>query len=176
MCTIDDYKDMVMCQTHKNYIAQELEEWHKTYLPIPPGSVVLDLGSGCGETARFYRLHGAKHVIGIESDAKCVANARINEPTAEFICAAIDRIKCDIEGGEKDMIIEDHLSSEFKVIHTYPNGVRIFKMTSHPLDYDWLRRYIQANASHQATQGIDLPLIVKAQVLKNIKGDVSEHG
>ena len=48
-------------------------------------------------------------------------------------------------------------------------------MTSHPLDYDWLRRYIQANASHQATQGIDLPLIVKAQVLKNIKGDVSEH-
>ena len=34
------------------------------------GKTVLDVGAGCGETAFFYRLYGAKKVVAIEADRK----------------------------------------------------------------------------------------------------------
>src|SRR5437867_10380800 len=68
MCTPDNYKHLWLEPTHharyvdphdKNY---ELDLWHKWYLPPDgvEGKIVVDMGAGCGETAQFYLLHGAK--------------------------------------------------------------------------------------------------------------------
>src|SRR6059036_536600 len=80
MCTPDNYKHLWLEPTpppryvdpaDKNH---ELDIWHQWYLPPDgvEGKTVVDMGAGCGETAQFYLLHGAKHVIAIESETHFV--------------------------------------------------------------------------------------------------------
>ncbi len=115
MCELKDFKRLELDNNHRLTLEQELELWHRAYLPV--GKTVLDLGAGCGETAQFYLNHGAEKVISIEADSSCYdklcANF-INDNRVIPILAHLDSIKCDIEGGERDMVIETHFP--FKLI------------------------------------------------------------
>ncbi len=77
------------------------------------GKTVLDVGCGNGETALVFLQHGARKVIGIDSDRDSCKFARynrdnlslnmeiINEPFAlEHLDIPHDLVKMDIEGGE----------------------------------------------------------------------------
>ena len=129
MCTLKDYEDLQMDEEHRNYVNTELDLWHKYYLPKDiKGKVVLDLGAGCGETIQFYLLHGASQVIAIESDIEKMKYIRNNfkeEIIKRKVIAIrinIDLIKSDIEGSEKDMIIETHFLPYFKRLQLVGRG------------------------------------------------------
>ncbi len=115
MCELKDFERLELDNNHRLTLEQELELWHRAYLPV--GKTVLDLGAGCGETAQFYLNHGAEKVISIEADSSCYdklcANF-VNDNRVIPILAHLDSIKCDIEGGERDMVIETHFP--FKLI------------------------------------------------------------
>ena len=109
--------------------------WEKYYLPefSLDGKTVLDVGAGCGETAYFYFLHGAKRVIAIEMDPVQVEllkrNSELNcwnNETRELIIIPrafeledlgtekFDFAKIDIEGGEASLLKLDAI--DFPVV------------------------------------------------------------
>lgn len=91
----------------------------KYYLPpfSLEGLVVLDLGACCGETAWYFLQHGARKVICIECEPERIAileenkrNLKLNievigeKFAPEHLSIRHDFIKCDIEGGEIDLL------------------------------------------------------------------------
>lgn len=110
------YNDTLCLATHYfNAIIAEWYVWKKYYLPnfSLKGKIVLDVGAGCGETAHFYFLHGAKKVFAIEPDAGATRllekNASANGWKIEIIHDSFrlehlrlphDYMKMDIEGFE----------------------------------------------------------------------------
>jgi len=125
MCELKDFDRLELDNDHRVTLEGELELWHRAYLPV--GKTVLDLGAGCGETAQFYLNHGAEKVISIESDSNCYNMLRsnfANDHRVIPILAHIDSIKCDIEGGERDLVIETHFPFKFiKIKELIPNVV-----------------------------------------------------
>lgn len=113
---------------------REREAW-SYYLP-PDGLVgktVVDIGGGCGETAKFFLEHGAEKVFVIEANPECEPYLKINSlnhPQLEYrICdfdflkiysMKFDYLKLDIEGYEmgilnwlsvlkdRDVVLESH--------------------------------------------------------------------
>jgi SAM-dependent methyltransferase len=100
-------------------LATEWKTWEKYYLPAFSLSekTVLDVGAGCGETAFFYLLYGARKVVAIEPDrraSECLKeNAKRNNWNVEIIPEAFklehlkiphDFMKMDIEGYEKELL------------------------------------------------------------------------
>lgn len=102
-------------------VSLELSDWYKWYLPISlSGKTVLDVGSGCGETALFFLKSGASFVTCIEMDTKSCNFAErnlkdrdatvINEPfVLEHLKTPHDFTKMDIEGGERELLKLDRL-------------------------------------------------------------------
>lgn len=93
-------------------MAREYPEW-KYYLPKFDlrNKIVLDIGAGCGETARYYLLNNAKKVICIDNDETCIKYLNYNsikfgikvigEPfRVEHLEMEYDFCKMDIEGYE----------------------------------------------------------------------------
>ena len=90
--------------------------WEKYYLPSSgvQGKSVLDVGSGCGETAYFYLMHGAVKVVCVEPNLQastCLkANVKKNawpvEVLEDFFVPSMleeyhsDFMKFDAEGAE----------------------------------------------------------------------------
>jgi predicted RNA methylase len=81
--------------------------------------IVLDVGAGEGETARFFLEHGAKSVICIEKNINCAKWLRKNaecHPISYFIKPFelndlnmnFDFLKMDIEGYE-EMLLDKHV-------------------------------------------------------------------
>ena len=84
------------------------------------GKTVLDVGAGCGESAYFYFQHGAKRVIGIESNRSNVKYLELNKRLYnrygfefKFYLEKFDLLhlglnfdfcKMDIEGGEVELL------------------------------------------------------------------------
>jgi SAM-dependent methyltransferase len=112
--------------------------WSKTYLPSISleGKTVLDAGAGCGETALFYLLQGAKKVLCVENSPSAVEllakNARKNNWNVEIIpesfslshlSLGFDFAKIDVEGAEACLL---SLSSiDFPcVVETHSKDVR----------------------------------------------------
>ncbi len=111
MCKLKDFELLDILPEHRGLLEHELEAWHRDYLPVKRGATVLDLGAGCGETALFYLNHGAGKVIAIEGNPKAYAKLKKNfrnNPRVLPLRAMINKIKCDIEGGEEDMVVETH--------------------------------------------------------------------
>jgi hypothetical protein len=95
------------------YLLESGSDW-KYYLP--PGGVagkkVLDLGGGCGETAKFFLDHGAAKVVVVESNPACWPyldyNAERHEELVVFkekaklihLGLGCDLVKMDVEGYE----------------------------------------------------------------------------
>lgn len=112
---------------------KETEEWEKEY--IPPngvqGKTILDVGAGCGETAYFYFMHGAKKVICIEPNLYNVEMIKHNAERfnwnieifpRRFILKDIDRdfdfAKIDCEGGESILLSRTSLPPLAMEIHS----------------------------------------------------------
>lgn len=124
MCELSDYDDLELLPLHRGLLRTELAEWHDYYLPIAEGSTVLDVGAGCGETARFYLMHGAARVIAIESDPaayRCLL--RNFQPLGARVLpirAEVGKIKIDIEGAEENMDLEVHFPHVWTVTRAGP--------------------------------------------------------
>lgn len=142
--------------------ADEWRIWEKYYLPTFSlrGKTVLDIGAGCGETAFFYVLYGAKKVVAIEPDRKATEclkeNAKRNNWNIEIIQEAFkpehlniphDFMKMDIEGHEiallkapiiKPCIVEVHTNElarkfeekGFKKIYYCKKGYHLMSFTT----------------------------------------------
>jgi SAM-dependent methyltransferase len=114
-------------------VETELQRWHEWYLPV--GHTVLDLGAGCGETAFFYLNHGAKRVIAVEYDPEALRLLRENfasDDRVTIIDARIDSIKSDIEGSERNMVVETHFPFKLRKVKTLTPNVTIWKLSE-----DW---------------------------------------
>jgi len=97
----------------------EWEYWEKLYLPLFPlqGKIVMDVGSGCGETVFFYLKQGAEKVIAVEPNPTAISflkeNCIMNRWNVEIIHKAFsldllklpfDFIKMDCEGCEEKLL------------------------------------------------------------------------
>ena len=125
MCTLKDYEGMMILGPWATCLREELESWHQIYLPASPEKLecVLDVGAGCGETVKFWLMHGAKRVIAIEpADGAFFALARnfAGDPRVILVPAAITHIKIDAEGAEDGMIVETHSRDDkWEIIGTH---------------------------------------------------------
>jgi 16S rRNA A1518/A1519 N6-dimethyltransferase RsmA/KsgA/DIM1 with predicted DNA glycosylase/AP lyase activity len=123
MCSLDDYRKLRIQNPWLQYLKIELPEWHGIYLP--PGGLkgtVLDLGAGCGETVFFFLNHGASRVIAVEPDPTAIKHLAHNygrDPRVTIIPEPVDFIKIDIEGAEKNMIIEPHFQVAMQIIRAH---------------------------------------------------------
>lgn len=105
---------MRLTRYHTVVLINELEMIHSLYCPIDlTGKKVLDVGSGCGETALVFWRAGATKITGIEIDKRAIELAKLNaksngmplevieEPfKLEHLAIEHDFLKIDIEGGE----------------------------------------------------------------------------
>lgn len=106
-------------------LERELSMWHLYYLPRKPlvGKTVLDLGAGCGETAKFFLNHGASRVVCVEPESKCLEYLQKNfgkDPRVLIVSEFIDHIKIDIEGAEEGMIFEAHFPVKVRKLSGSP--------------------------------------------------------
>lgn len=103
----------------ESYI-REYNNWMKYY--IPPTGVkfksVLDIGGGCGETAKLFFDNGARLVETIEPSGECqpyleyntinhhlyVDNRKFNPEIDVELMNTFDLVKMDIEGYEQELI------------------------------------------------------------------------
>ena|SRR3972149_8422349 len=141
MCTIQDYDKLKLTPLHRKFVETELDLWHKYYIPPEgvEGKTILDLGAGCGETALFYLLHGAKKVICVESDKDCISllaknymtNPILGNHNIQIIQSHIDFIKIDIEGSEKDMVIESHFMPYLKHLKGFTGTVTLWRFAKY---------------------------------------------
>jgi len=93
----------------------EREKW-VNYLPPGPLGAVVDVGAGCGETAKFFLEHGASTVIAVENSEVCRPYLSENSERFgfDYILSAFDpetlmkltfdTLKLDIEGWEIQLL------------------------------------------------------------------------
>jgi hypothetical protein len=106
MCRIGDFEHLRLDGDHRSILENELDGWHRNYLPV--GKSVLDIGAGDGETCQFYLNHGAEHVICIEPDASRLFQNFGKDDRVTILPFAVDTIKSDCEEGERRMVFETH--------------------------------------------------------------------
>jgi SAM-dependent methyltransferase len=129
VCQLKDYDHLHLDKSHRQILVDELEFWHRAYLPIR--GTVLDIGAGNGETAFFYLKHGANHVICIEPEATLLYENFGNDPRVTIIPRAVNSIKSDCEGGERDMVVETHFASMLEYIPvplSFPNKITVWRL------------------------------------------------
>jgi hypothetical protein len=118
MCTIEDFSSLSLLPEYRELLKKELKLWHSHYLPKNlTGKEVIDGGAGCGETAQFFLNHGARHVYCFESSPEALAMLHRNfdgDDRVTIISSYVGFIKLDLEGGEKEMVVETHESSKWK--------------------------------------------------------------
>src|SRR6266487_1224904 len=110
MCELKDFEHLRLDRYHSTILEDELEFWHRAYLPC--GDVVLDVGAGNGETAQFYLNHGAKHVVCVEPDIALLLENFGRDSRITIVECAVDTIKADCEGGEVNIVVETHFPFE----------------------------------------------------------------
>ncbi len=139
MCLPSDFENYHFSNMRKRMLTEELEAWHKQYLPIKSGGTVLDIGAGEGETMIFYLLHGAQRLICVETDRNKVKRLRTNAKLAQkafgahidVLDAMLDNIKIDIDGAEEGMVLEKHFAGRWKEIgHSkgFPAAAKVYKL------------------------------------------------
>lgn len=92
--------------------------------------MVLDVGAGCGETALFFFLNGARKVICVEPNSNLVAylrrNARLNHWNVEvldvpfnldMLSLKFDFMKMDGEGCEEELLKAEKLPPAAIEVH-----------------------------------------------------------
>jgi SAM-dependent methyltransferase len=107
----------------EDMILREIKDWHQHYLPINVKDlVILDIGAGEGETAKFFLDYGAAEVICIEPCHEAFKHLKENSATNSLVplnkffeisdlsAQTFDFLKMDIEGYEESLL-ETELSS-----------------------------------------------------------------
>jgi hypothetical protein len=106
-----------------NVVYGEWLDWKRYYSPLDlNGATILDVGAGCGETALFYFLQGAKRVVCIEPDERLSRivneNIQTNRWNAEVLTRHFDLdlleldfdfMKMDCEGCEGQLLYAQSL-------------------------------------------------------------------
>ena len=119
-CRWQDYEDLSVVWPWKGWLVAELDEWHHTYR-VPEGGTVLDVGAGCGESVRYYLLHGAAHVVAVEGDPVALEHLRGNygdDPRVTVVAAQVAQVKVDVEGAEEGMDLETHFPAHWEALRT----------------------------------------------------------
>jgi len=134
MCYLHDFDHLRLLPAYRQTLERELDLWHRAYLPA--GRTVLDLGAGCGETAQFYLSHGSELVLAVESDEKALECLRENFKDNKHVIILpyhVDKIKVDIEGAEKDMVLETHFPFKWKKdrLSSWPRSVSLWRLEEH---------------------------------------------
>lgn len=81
------YDGWVFSNERKRLYIIEKPTWERNYLPISvKGKIVLDVGAGEGETAKFFLDHGAEKVICIEPDPKAFKLLELNARNRNMVC------------------------------------------------------------------------------------------
>lgn len=101
-------------------IQQESLDWKKHYLPMSlQNLVILDVGAGEGETARFFLDNGAAKVICIEPSLESFRYLKRNAVShpivpinklfemSDLLTQSFDFLKMDIEGYEEILLEKD---------------------------------------------------------------------
>jgi hypothetical protein len=117
---------------HFEIIFGEWQDWKRYYLPpfTLDGTTVLDVGAGCGETALFYFLHGARRVICVESNPHlaniAIENVETNNWSADVLARPFDLgilkmkfdfMKIDCEGCEAQLLNAELLPACVMEVH-----------------------------------------------------------
>ena len=109
--------DWILSKGRFDLILRESAEWELCYLPVSvKDKVVLDVGAGEGETAKFFLDHGARRVICIESDSAAFTFLHRNAGEHGFTAIQkrfdltdlkefnFDFLKIDVEGYEEVLL------------------------------------------------------------------------
>jgi hypothetical protein len=109
MCEYSDFSNLKLDPPHRKILKDELKQWHRVYLPKDGADgTVLDVGAGNGETAQFFLNHGAEHVICVEPYTDLLVQNFGRDSRVTIVPKAVNLIKVDCEGGERNMVIEVH--------------------------------------------------------------------
>jgi hypothetical protein len=109
MCEYSDFANLKLDPPHRKILKDELKQWHRVYLPQDGADgTVLDVGAGNGETAQFFLNHGAEHVICVEPYSDLLVQNFGKDSRVTIVPKAVNLIKVDCEGGERNMVIEVH--------------------------------------------------------------------
>jgi len=116
--------EFVLLKEYMPFMIYEFVEWHKDY-KFPSslkGKIILDIGSGCGESIFFFALKGCRDFIAVEPNPQCAdlirKNAERNSLNVKIfndifrknhLNQNFDFIKCDCEGGES-ILLEEEIS------------------------------------------------------------------
>lgn len=131
MCTLEDFKHLKLDSEHSKMLKNELDLWHKVYLPC--GEYPIDIGAGNGETAQFFLNHGAKKVICIEPDPALLLENFEDDPRVTVWPYATTFQKSDCEGGEKNATTEVHFPYRVKILQrSFPYHGAIIR-----IEEDW---------------------------------------
>lgn len=141
MCSIEDYSKLRLCASHRGYVNSELDLWHEHYSNVE-GKGVLDVGGGCGETAFFFLMHGARSVFSFEQNYECFANAKWNGENVFKPFAVQGRVVYFAFGGSVNFVkIDlDHYTPEIMIqkptdsggtailLHDFKDGYGIYSV------------------------------------------------
>ena len=118
-------------------------EWHelKTVLPDFTGKRVLDLGCGYGWHCRYAAEHGAKSVLGIDTSAKMLAEAKALTADNRITYQRLDMQAIDQLSPTFDVIlsslaihyIEDYGALVQKISAKLPVGGQFIMSVEHPI-------------------------------------------
>lgn len=115
----------------------ERDNWIYDYLPIDgvEDKIILDIGAGCGETAKFYLDNGAKKVICIEPDYNAykylLHNSYFDDRiipihkyfNIDMLNIKHDFMKMDIEGAEILFLLYANNYNKSCVIEAHSNYI-----------------------------------------------------
>lgn len=123
----------------KNYHARaligELRAWEWVYVPKDgvKGKTVLSIGAGCGEDDWWFRAHGAKKVVAIDSDPEASRLHRLNADRngwdSEVICKAVEPSDFDIS---HDFLKVDAEQAGDAALLAYDSDLGPCRMELHP--------------------------------------------
>ena len=105
-------------------MAREYPEW-KYYLPPfnLKDKVILDVGAGCGETARYFLLNGAERVICIENNEECLRYLGVNSYRGNIFVIPLDFSIDMLSDIDYDYCKIDIEGYEALIINGYEKGI-----------------------------------------------------
>ncbi len=146
MCEYPDFANLKLDPPHRKILKDELKQWHRVYLPKDGvEGTVLDVGAGNGETAQFFLNHGAQHVICVEPYSDLLTQNFGKDNRVTIVPKAVNLVKVDCEGGERNMVIEVHFQFRWMTLKQSVNlkTIRLEEYWGNPVRKAVLRVFLR---------------------------------